>query len=419
MLRIFRPLCTTLVVLFALGACAQLSWAVPLTVESGAESFVGDQDGSVHEFLSPNLSVKCTGATFEGSVKSEGGQASEFTLAPTYSGCTASGSFGEGATADWKMNGCTYTFTTPSTVSNTGEVQWDPADFHILCPTEHSIEFTLTAFGLSFCTQKISAQTPTGGQIAGSNQGTSTAMDVTLAAALKGLHYSSGGCAGGSEHIDGEYRGNITLRAYAAGGTQKNITFSPKPPPGIPITGDQDGGVQRFQTPEGTIECTTATFSAYSETEVLGELTVKPHYTNCSTFGFSKNDINLNGCTYTFTTPVSLGSETVTWGGEQLHLVCPTGSQIEITPTFFGASVCTQLIGPQTPTGGHIVGVNKTSEGIVDVTLEITLSGLHYTGTGSLCGSATTHTDGSLSGKSTLRGFKNEAHTELRSIRVT
>jgi len=102
----------------------------------------------------------------------------------------------------------------------------------------------------------------------------------------------------------------------------------------------------------------------------------------------------------------------VTCSVSQLHLVCPAGKAIEITPTFFGASVCTQTIAAQTPTGGHVVGHNVAASSPMDVTLEIKLTGIHYVGTGSSCGNSETHTDATLTGNSTVKCYSDAVHAK-------
>jgi hypothetical protein len=145
-------------------------------------------------------------------------------------------------------------------------------------------------------------------------------------------------------------------------------------------TGDQDGGSLEFRTPSGTVKCTTVVFTATSTGATVDELTVSSTISGCVAFGFSTAHVKTNGCAYTFTTPTTLSSSEVTWGNEQLHFVCPVGKSMEITPTAFGVSGCTQFMGAQTPTGGHVLCTNKGGIGAneMDLTLETTLSGLHY-----------------------------------------
>jgi hypothetical protein len=145
----------------------------------------------------------------------------------------------------------------------------------------------------------------------------------------------------------------------------------------------------------------------------IDEITAVTSSTECAAFGFATAHVNHNGCTDTFTTPTKVLSSpvTVTWGPSQYHIVCPAGKKREITPTTFGVSACTQFIGEQTPTSGHVVG--KNAGGFpMDVTLEFTVSGIHYSGTGGLCGNSETHSDATLTGNSTVKCYKNLAHTE-------
>jgi hypothetical protein len=194
-------------------------------------------------------------------------------------------------------------------------------------------------------------------------------------------------------------------------------------------TGDQGGGEHVFKSAGGSVSCVQATFTSATVAGsggAINELTVSANYptektgggNNCTAFGFAGAHVKMNECTYTFTTPTQISGQptgvvTFMTGTETfpLHLVCPTEKKVEITPTFLGSSVCTQFIEPQTPTGGHVVGKNVVVTPM-DVLLEITLTGIHYTGTGSSCGNSETHSDGSLTGLSTLRCYKNAAHTE-------
>jgi len=183
--------------------------------------------------------------------------------------------------------------------------------------------------------------------------------------------------------------------------------------PTVFITGDQDGGTHTFTTPNGNVQCTNTSFSGSgANTEGKGlvkEITVTPDYTSCKAFGIATAHVTHNGCTYTFTTPSTLlKTGEVKWDPNDLHIECPAGKSIQITPTVFGVSSCTQSVGPQTVTGGHVIGRNA---GTNDITLEITLSGIHYTGTGGVCGNSETHSDATYVGSSTVKCFSDSAHT--------
>jgi hypothetical protein len=178
------------------------------------------------------------------------------------------------------------------------------------------------------------------------------------------------------------------------------------------MTGDQDGGSHVVTTPNGSVTCTTRSFNAKSSGTIINEISIATTTSGCTAFGFATMHTQQNGCVYTATTPTSVVSGQVTWtASSQLHLVCPAGKSIEITPTSFGVSICTMFMSTQTPTGGHIVGKSVTGSKPMDITLEITMTGIHYTGTGSVCGNSETHSDMTYSGNSTVRCFSDEKHT--------
>jgi len=190
-------------------------------------------------------------------------------------------------------------------------------------------------------------------------------------------------------------------------------------------TGDQDNSSHEFVTPAGTVKCTTAVFTGSSTGASVNELTLAPSYSGCTAFGFAGTDVKVNGCTYTFTTPKKSTLTTVTWSNvnengiqrEELHIICPAGKKIEITPTSFGASVCTQFIGPQTPGWGHVTGRNAGTSLAMDITLEFTLESIVYTGSGGACG--TSGVAAKYTGKSTISAYSSETHFTQRGLTIS
>ncbi len=180
-------------------------------------------------------------------------------------------------------------------------------------------------------------------------------------------------------------------------------------------TGDQDS-VWVWSDDTFSAECPTTSISASSSGASVTETSWSAAYDKCKGFGFATMDWKHNNCTYTFTTPTKLKTGEVTWHASDIHIICPEGKQIEYTPTSFGVSVCTRFISSQTPTGGHIVGRNVGSGSEMNVTLEITLEGIHYTGTGGVCGNSETHTNWKWAGNSTIRAYSNGGHTTQRGI---
>ena len=219
----------------------------------------------------------------------------------------------------------------------------------------------------------------------------------------------------------------LALGAFAAQGASA-VPLTVEGLGGVATTaytsGDQDGGTHVFKSTGGSVSCVEASFigsGAANSSGAVNEQTVSASYptekagggNNCTAFGFAGTHVKMNECTYTFTTPTQIaGQATGVVTFEPPHLVCPAGKAVEITPTSFGFSVCTQTIAAQTPTGGHVIGRNVAGSSPMDITLEITLTGIHYTGTGSSCGDGTTHSDGSLTGNSTVKCYSDPARTK-------
>jgi hypothetical protein len=176
------------------------------------------------------------------------------------------------------------------------------------------------------------------------------------------------------------------------------------------LTGGQEG-TNVISTPSGSVICPTATFTGKTSGTSVNELTILPSYKNCTAFGFATAHVSTNGCTYTLTTPLSFGGGQVIWtdGFDQIHISCAVGKNIEITPTSFGVSVCTQYIGAQTPSG-QIVGRSAGAFNEMDITLEFSWFQLRHHGTGGVCGSAEA-SDGKYSGNVTIVCLGNESHT--------
>lgn len=214
----------------------------------------------------------------------------------------------------------------------------------------------------------------------------------------------------------------LALSAFAASAAQA-FEFTTTTAP-VKVTGQvhngATGGKHVFTTGGGEVTCTTISFTGTSTVTASKEQTIEPSYSGCTAFG-SPADIKMNGCDYLFTTPsVDAGGGKRT--GAPPHIICPTGNRIEITPTFFGASVCTTFIKEQTPTGGHIIyinsGINNHRE--MDLTVETTVTGVGYTGTGGVCGHATETFNSSYNGWTTLRAYEDgQPHDAAHQVSLT
>lgn len=182
------------------------------------------------------------------------------------------------------------------------------------------------------------------------------------------------------------------------------------------LTGTQEEKTTHvFSTPNGNVTCKHSAYrgSGTAASGVVNEVTLTPEYKECTAFGFATAHITTTGCTYTLTTATAVSAGVVTWGGAagQIHVVCTAGNAIKVTPTSFGVSVCTQSIEEQTPTSGHIVGRNAVPSTPMHITDEVTVEGVHYKGTGGVCGSGETNTNAKYEGKTTTLCYSDAAHT--------
>jgi formyltetrahydrofolate synthetase len=105
--------------------------------------------------------------------------------------------------------------------------------------------------------------------------------------------------------------------------------------------------------------------------------------TECTAFGFAT--VHISEATYLFTAKT----------GQNVHLL----NTISITPTFFGTSICTVTVGPQT-----LSTVDYANVGTTKMTVNATVTGIHYTvhGGGGSCGSVGTFSNGTYVGASVI-----------------
>lgn len=176
------------------------------------------------------------------------------------------------------------------------------------------------------------------------------------------------------------------------------------------ITGTQHAGEDVFTTNGGTVKCNTATYTATTNATKVTDITVTPHYTSCKAFGFINVPIDMDGCDYTFTT----GTLETTAGGVEdyegsVHIVCPgTGHEHAIRITAPG---CEVTVPAQTPTGGKITFTNIGSGTTRQVTVDVALTGIHYTeheisGFPNCNTETVTETNGTYNGSALITGKK-------------
>ncbi|HST68759.1 MAG TPA: hypothetical protein VLI94_03765 [Solirubrobacterales bacterium] len=127
-----------------------------------------------------------------------------------------------------------------------------------------------------------------------------------------------------------------------------------------------------FTTSGGTVECTSSFAATLSEPS--NHLTVVPTYTNCVAFGFAHATVTMDGCDYTFETPVNTGTDK--WNAP-VEVVCPdtAGGRDEITIT---AGNCEVRVPTQTPSG-HVGITLNTAATPNDVSVQATITGIDYT----------------------------------------
>ncbi|HET6997152.1 MAG TPA: hypothetical protein VFI03_01055 [Solirubrobacterales bacterium] len=169
----------------------------------------GEQETGVHEFLGAGTGVTCTGAHFLSHAL--GGPSPDLTVTAAYTGCKDT-TFGLSSTVT--MNGCTYTFTTPTKVATdhyTGKVD-------LVCPAGKVVEVHVAT-----CTLTISPKTELGTVTYTNKPAATPKKDVTLDIAVKGIPYKVDrgflcpiSSTYDTTHNDGEYTGFATVKAFNA-----------------------------------------------------------------------------------------------------------------------------------------------------------------------------------------------------------
>lgn len=197
--------------------------------------------------------------------------------------------------------------------------------------------------------------------------------------------------------------GAMSLAGFAvASASEYHINTSEK----AVLTGEQTTQLTSTLTTGGnTIKCTQALFEGTvqggSPQITVQEFTLTPIVTGCQAFGLAAT-LNFNGCKFTITNKSAAG--TTTAGKAYSDLVgCTVGKQLEaIVPG------CT-ITSPEQNNIGHVVGVN-TAGPPSHIEVNLTLQGITYEFHGAACaGPATTlQHNGDLTGKITLKAYKDE-----------
>lgn len=213
----------TLVAAFALCALSAAGASAEGVYTSAvAHTTIEGTQATTNEFVTSAGTVTCAKATFDGTTTTT--SSTDLTITPTYSECHSIDPFGITHNATVNMNGCTYTFTTPTTTGKPAPADWH-AEVHVLCPEGKQIEIPISGTG---CTIDVHAQTPTVPTVDLTNKA-GTPDDVLLTSTVEGVTYQTTGsfCAVGQfEKNDGKLLGTVTVKGFDTEGKQVNVTLS-------------------------------------------------------------------------------------------------------------------------------------------------------------------------------------------------
>ena len=137
-----------------------------------------------------------------------------------------------------------------------------------------------------------------------------------------------------------------------------------------------------FTTNGGTISCNNGVTSGTIATTSSGSFKVNVSPNSCTAFGFATAEIST--ASYEFTAGT----------GKNVHVK----NTITITPTFFGASMCSVTVKPQT-----VGTVDFSNASGSTVKVNPTVTGITYTSSGGSCGSS--GENGTYTGASIVERF--------------
>jgi hypothetical protein len=182
---------------------------------------------------------------------------------------------------------------------------------------------------------------------------------------------------------------------------------------------DPSTGNHVFTATSGLIvECSAGTFSGTNVGKVLDRVTVHPKYSGC-TSSLGNVTVDTDGCNYTFYSNTtedaahSPGTEHAAVG-----LECESSHAIEITAP--GCNLAFSAAHSGTPVNQSLHGVRYTQlsshSGKHAITVYATVKTIKYIATsGSLCGlaghPAGTYSNGTYTGKASVTGYEDSAHS--------
>lgn len=359
-------------VLLALAICGALPGAfAPLAAAEPGEFLHSEYPNSVQAISNvngvlriDNQAVTCN--TEDLNSVSQNGPATELTLTPSFSGCTAFGF----ANASVNVNGCTYQLTQPAGSADT----WN-GGFAVKCPAGKKIAIFSSVFG-SECKAEIGEQTLASG-VSLNNDTTNAAIDLTFNLSgirvTKTVDNSLCPLSGTGTVNNATYTNNTAAKAAAGGGLSIGIYddgwFLHSKYSNSATAVQNESHV--FKVDGQSATCKSVELNGATLNGPTTELALTPTYKECTVFGFANSTINPNGCTYRLTQPEGSADK---WAGP-FKIKCPAGKKLVIEATPFG-STCKVEIGEQTLASG-VTYENKTAEEKIGLTLS--LSGVKST----------------------------------------
>jgi hypothetical protein len=205
--------------------------------------------------------------------------------------------------------------------------------------------------------------------------------------------------------------------AVAVSGAQAEYVLTPAVSPAL-LTGEAVGSAfNGFEiTSKGTrVQCGSESGYSTVKGQEVTEGTLVPSFSKCTANGELSVTIQTNGCTYTLT------GETNGAGRGIIHLVCPTGKQIEVTIP--GIS-CTVAVHAQTPTDGGFTGTNVEEKGKPDeIRSNVDIVGITYERIGTTAGCVAAvpkeGNDADITGNATIRAYEDLEGKEGEQVNLT
>ncbi len=203
--------CLALIAVWAIGAAiAGTSTADVLTSEAASTTLTGVQEGQ--NWLFTGGEVKCTTVKYHGALSST--SSSQFTVTPTYSGCTF-----VGLAATFSMNGCDYLVRINAAAGNT------TGTIDVVCSGGKEATITAPSVGTAKCIVHIPPQTGLG-PVSAVNLGSTTTREITLSLNITNIAYSqtagtaeTGNCATADSKTGGTHTGSALFTGENAAGT--------------------------------------------------------------------------------------------------------------------------------------------------------------------------------------------------------